>query len=284
MNPLVYIIVLNWNGKDLTLDCLKSLIKVQYDNYKILVVDNGSIDDSVSAIKLRYPNIDILRIDSNIGYAAGNNAGFKHVKKVNPKYIIFLNNDTIVDENFIEPLVNPLIKNSNIGQTAPKIFYAIDKNRIWYAGGKVNLWLGQIYHIGIRKKDSIKYSESQSIDYATGCCFCMSYQDFEEIGGFDEAFQMYGEDVDLSLRIRSYGKKILYAPNSIVWHEVSATIGGNLNVKKMMLKLSGIFIIMKNHSNIIQIVSGFLFLIFLNLPIYLFRGLYHCMFSGEDKI
>jgi GT2 family glycosyltransferase len=144
MNPLVYIVILNWNGSGLTIDCLKSLAKVQYDNYKILVVDNGSSDDSVNIIINEYPDVEILQLESNIGYAAGNNAGFEFIKNKNPKYIIFLNNDTIVDEYFIEPLVKPLQKNSQIGQTVPKIYYANKKDRIWYAGGKVNLWLGLV--------------------------------------------------------------------------------------------------------------------------------------------
>ena len=255
MNQSVYIIVLNWNGKDLTLDCLESLTKVLYGNYKIIVVDNGSIDDSVSAIKLKYPNVDILRIDSNIGYAAGNNAGFEFIKNKNNDYVIFLNNDTIVDENFIEPLVRPLINKSEVGQTVPKIFYANDKNRIWYAGGKVNKWLGLVYHNGIRKKDSIKYSESQSTDYATGCCFCTRYKDFEEIGGFDTSFPMYGEDVDLSLRIRSYEKNILYAPNSIIWHKVSASVGGELSILKIKRKILGLIKIFNKHTNFLQKIT-----------------------------
>ena len=105
MNPLVYIIILNWNGKDLTLDCLKSLSKIQYDNFKILVIDNGSTDDSVKIVKQKSPNVEILQIDKNIGYAAGNNAGFNYIKNKNPDYLIFLNNDTTVDPNFIEPLI-----------------------------------------------------------------------------------------------------------------------------------------------------------------------------------
>ena len=165
MNPLVYIIVLNWNGKDLTLDCLKSLAKVQYDNYKILVVDNDSIDDSVKVIKMEYPNVDILQLDKNIGYAAGNNAGFEFIKNKNPEYVIILNNDTIVDKKFIEPLVKPLTENSMIGQTVPKIFYSNGQNRIWYASGKVNLWLGLVYHKGIRKFDTESFNDSRITDY-----------------------------------------------------------------------------------------------------------------------
>lgn len=273
MNPLVYIIVLNWNGKDLTLDCLESLEKVQYDNYKILVVDNGSTDGSVDAIKMKYPAVEILKIESNIGYAAGNNAGVEFIQNRGSEFIIFLNNDTIVDKYFMVPLVEPLIENLSINQTVPKIYYANDKDRIWYAGGKVNLLLGQIYHIGIRKKDSSKYSESQFTDYATGCCFCMRYKDFKEIGGFDESFSMYGEDVDLSLRIRSYGKNILYAPSSIIGHKVSASVGGELSFLKLNRKIMGMISLFSIHANFIQKITIIISWI-VSIPYLFFKFIY----------
>lgn len=273
MNPLVYIIILNWNGKDLTMDCLKSLAKVQYDNYKILVVDNGSNDNSVDVIKKEYPNVEILQLDKNIGYAAGNNAGFEFIKIKNPDYIIFLNNDTIVDKKFIEPLIVPFKENLVIGQTVPKIFYAKDQNRIWYAGGKVNLWLGQIYHSGIRKNDSSRYSKSQYTDYATGCCFCMRYGDYYELGGFDTSFPMYCEDVDLSLRIRARGKNILYVPNSNIWHKVSASIGGELSNMKLKRKLDGFKILFGKHTNFLQKITIVLSRI-ISIPYQLLKFIY----------
>ena len=255
MNPLVYIIILNWNGRDLTLDCLKSLMEVQYDNYKILVVDNGSSDDSVKTIRHKFPNVEILQLESNIGYAAGNNAGFEFIKNQKPDYIIFLNNDTIVNSNFIEPLIEPLIENSRIGQTVPKIFYANDGDRIWYAGGKVNLWFGLVYHEGIRKLDSELSKDSKNTDYATGCCFAMRYQDYKELDGFDTSFPMYAEDVDLSLRIRTNGKNIFYLPNSIIWHKVSASVGGELSILKFKRKIFGLVKLFKKHTNIIQKIT-----------------------------
>ena len=255
MNPLVYIIILNWNGKELTLDCLKSLSLVKYQNYKILIVDNGSNDNSVDMIKSQYPNVEILQLEMNIGYAAGNNAGFDHIKNNNPDYIIFLNNDTTVDPNFIQRLVKPLMENSDIYQTVPKIFYADNPNTIWYAGGKVNKWLGLVYHMGIRKEDSTSYNQSEYTDYATGCCFCMRYDDYDKIGGFDTSFPMYGEDVDLSLRIRANGKKIYFVPHSIIWHKISASIGGELSILKLRRKLYGLIKIFGKHSIIIQKIT-----------------------------
>ena len=273
MNPLVYIIILNWNGRDLALDCIKSLVKVQYDNYKILVVDNGSTDDSASVIIDMFPKVEILQLDKNIGYAAGNNVGFENIKNENPEYVIFLNNDTTVDPNFIEPLVKPLIEDSMMSQTVPKIFYAKERERIWHAGGKVNLWLGLVYHKGIRKFDAEIYKDSKNTDYATGCCFCMRYKDYNELGGFDTSFPMYGEDVDLSLRIRDRGKKILYVPDSNIWHKVSASVGGELSIQKLKRKILGLMKLFSKHANIIQKITITLSWIF-SIPYQLSKFIY----------
>ena len=201
-DPSVTIIVLNWNGKDLTLECLDSLYKVNYSNYNILVVDNKSSDGSVESFHKQYPNISVLELDKNYGYAEGNNRGFIYLNNDKPDYVIFLNNDTIVDKDFINPLISPLISNKNIYQTAPKIYYQNNKELIWYAGGNVNLWTGGVSHRGIRQYDKDKFNIEGKTEYATGCCFSMRYEDFKEIGGFDQNFPMYSEDVDLSLSIR----------------------------------------------------------------------------------
>jgi GT2 family glycosyltransferase len=273
MNPLVHIVILNWNGKDLTIDCLKSLANVIYDNYKILIVDNGSNDNSVNMIKNQYPNVEILQLEKNVGYAAGNNAGFDHIKNSNPDYVIFLNNDTTVDPNFIEPLIKPLIENSDIYQSVPKIFYADYSKTIWYAGGKVNLWLGLVSHKGIRKDDNNSFNQLEYTDYATGCCFCMRYDDYDKLGGFDTSFPMYSEDVDLSLRIRDKGKNILYAPNSIIWHKVSASIAGELSIIKLKRKLRGLIKLFYKHTSIIQKITIALMWI-ISIPFQLIKLIY----------
>ncbi len=236
-NPFVNIFVLNWNGRNLTIDCLKSLEGINYSASKVYVIDNGSTDDSVSAIRIEFPNIEIIELDQNLGYAGGNNAGFKKVPQ--SEYSIFLNNDTTVDPDFVLPLIQPLEQNLNVKQTAPKIYYADNPNTIWFAGGNVNLHLGLINHRGIRKKDHGQFDQMKEIDYATGCCFCMRSFDFESLGMFDESFPMYGEDVDLSLRIRKNGGKIQYVPESKVWHKVSASLGGGYSISKWRKKFVG---------------------------------------------
>ena len=250
--PSVTVIVLNWNGKDLTIECLESLKQVNYSNFNILVVDNGSTDGSVELLKEKFPEVSILVLEKNLGYAGGNNRGFDSLKHDQPEYVIFLNNDTIVDENFIEPLVKQLLTHKKASQTVPKIYYENDPKLIWYAGGIVNLWTGSIYHLGIRQYDGPAYSKTHKTKYATGCCFCMRYEEFKEFGGFDETFPMYSEDVDLSLWIRAAGKQVWFVPDSKIWHKVSASLGGAFSFGKIVRKARGIFLLIKKHANLVQ--------------------------------
>ena len=242
----VNLFVLNWNGRDLTLDCLSSLEKITYPNVKVYVIDNGSSDNSVTAIRNQFPDYEIIELPENYGFARGNNAGFELVKQ-KADYTIFLNNDTIVDPNFVEPLINAMESNSTVKQSTPKIFYADNLDYIWFGGGKVSLWAGWIRHLGIRQKDSMQFSFNRNVDYATGCCVCMRTVDFESIGMFDESFLMYGEDVDLSLRFRKQGGQILFVPESKIWHKVSSSIGTQFSIRKWKRKNIGKMKIVTKH-------------------------------------
>ena len=238
MDKSVNIFVLNWNGKDLTIDCLNSLKKITYPNAHVIVIDNGSTDGSVDAISNQFHDYEIIELPENYGFSRGNNSGFELVKE-KADYTIFLNNDTIVDSNFVEPLINEMESNPTVKQSTPKIFYSDNLDYIWFGGGKVSLWLGWIRHLGIRKKDSMQFSFNRNVDYATGCCVCMRTVDFVSIGMFDESFFMYGEDVDLSLRFRKQGGQILFVSESKIWHKVSSSIGTQFSIRKWKRKNIG---------------------------------------------
>ena len=121
-----------------------------------------------------------------------------------------------------------------------------------FRSGIVNLWTGSIYHLGIRQYDGPAYSKTHKTKYATGCCFCMRYEEFKEFGGFDEIFPMYSEDVDLSLWIRAAGKQVWFVPDSKIWHKVSASLGGAFSFGKIVRKARGIFLLIKKHANLVQ--------------------------------
>ena len=226
MEALTCIVVLNWNGAEETLACLESLAPLLVKGYKILVVDNGSTDGSPEKIRKAFPAVEQLCLPANLGYAGGNNAGFRRVQELQAEFVIFLNNDTIVEPGFSAPLVETLRLQPLAGIAAPKIYYWDRPDLLWYAGGVVRLSTGLIYHVGLRQKDAPEFDRPGSTDYATGCCFAMRCRDFEAVGGFDESFAMYAEDVDLSLRVRALGKSVVYVPSSMVWHKVSTSLSG----------------------------------------------------------
>jgi len=176
MNPSVKVIILNWNGANLTIDCLKSFEKVQYNNYEVLVVDNGSIDDSIIKIKSKYPNIEILELDKNYGFSGGNNRAIDHIKNNSTDLVIFLNNDTTVEPDFIEKLVEQSKKMGDKHFYGPKMLYADSPTQIWYAGGIVDLDKGIIEHIGIREIDNRQFDSFSQTNYISGCCLMTSFE------------------------------------------------------------------------------------------------------------
>ena len=250
MHPVTWIVVLNWNGADDTLACLSSLAGVTLPSCRVLVVDNGSTDGSPRRIRDAFADIELLLLPVNCGYAAGNNAGFRRVRELQADYVIFLNNDTVVDAGFCLPLVETLQRNPAAGIAVPKIFYWDRPDTLWYAGGIVRLSTGLISHVGLRKKDAPEFDRPGSTGYATGCCFAVRTRDFSAVGGFDETFRMYGEDVDLSLRVSALGLSIEYVPSSRIWHKVSASLHGNAVlkvIKKVIKKSLGVLHLLRKH-------------------------------------
>lgn len=234
--PRVFIIIVNWNGKAVTLDCLDSLSKIAYDNYTIVVVDNASTDGSVEAIGSAYPDAVLLRQDRNLRFAGGNNAGMRYALAHGAEVLCLLNNDTTVDAMFLWQLVSRLQSDIEIGLVAPKIYYYDEPKKIWFAGGRISMWSGTMKHIGLREADEGQHDVATTIDYATGCCMAIRRKAIEEVGMFDESFFMYTEDADYSMRLRGAGYSIVYEPASKVWHRLSVASGGHLSFFKMKNK------------------------------------------------
>ena len=248
MHPMTWIVVLNWNGAEDTLACLRSLAGVESPSCRVLVVDNGSTDRSAERIRAAFNDIELLLLPANLGYAAGNNAGFRRVMELGAEMVIFLNNDTVVDAGFYLPLVETLQKNSSAGIAVPKIFYYDRPDTLWYGGGIVRLSTGLVSHVGLRKKDAPEFSYPGTTGYATGCCMAMRCMDFQALGGFDESFMMYAEDVDLSLRVCSLGMSIQYVPSSKVWHKVSASLQDNQFVKLVKKNIGALHLFRKHRA------------------------------------
>lgn len=271
-SPKVFVVVLAWNYYNHTKRCLESLRTVEYDNLNVLVVDNNSSDKTSENIKKDFPEFNILTLSKNLKFSGGNNEGVNHLNPEKDDFIIFLNNDTIVSKNFVKKLINPLLEDKKAIISTPKILYSSNINKIWYAGGVVNLWFGIIKHIGIRDFDGPKYSFKTKTDYASGCCFCIKFDDFRKLY-FDNDFSMYCEDVDLSLRARKMNRFILYVPDSVILHNVSQTLGEH-SFNKNFKKLKGQLKLFWRHASPFQLIFIFIFWLIIHIPFQALRWLY----------
>ncbi|MEY8343897.1 glycosyltransferase family 2 protein [Niallia circulans] len=231
----VAIILVNWNSYNDTYECLKSLEKIDYKYYKIMLVDNASEDNSYYRLLDDYNQgkfgveISFFRNELNLGFAGGNNIGIKKALDEGFAYFWLLNNDTVVDRKALNALVMTIKSNSDLGIVGSKIYYHNTDN-IWFAGGKVNTWTGRAKHIGIKEKDNEDYNNPKSVDYITGCSLLFKREVIETIGYMNEDYFLYYEETEWNIRANKHGWGIRYEPSSIVYHKVSMASGGENNL------------------------------------------------------
>lgn len=235
-SPLVYITIVNYNGKEDTAACLDSIQHLDYKERHVLVVDNGSMDDSSSYLRQRFPWAEFLENRQNLGFAKGQNVGIRHALERGAEYILVLNNDTVVSPSLLTDLLDVVVPDRSIGIAGPKILYYYKKDKIWFAGGKVHLALGNTRNIGMNKRDSDAFNRVIEEDYQTGCAFLLRREIIDKVGTFDERYFAYWEDADLCLRVRKKGYKVVCVQRAKIWHKVSATTGGGLTPQKAYLK------------------------------------------------
>ena len=236
MTQHIKILILNWNGKHLLKPCLDSVTHIDYPNYSVMVIDNGSSDGSLDMVKRNYPNVECMALEQNYGFAGGYNRCFAKLSENTSELLLLLNNDTKVDPNILNSFIRAKDKYGENNLYGGKIYYQNNPKLIWYAGGKVNLKYLKISHRGIRQTDSAEYSKSMQTDYITGCCLFTSMAIINQLNGFDERFNMYGEDVDICLRAKAEGVNCYYWPDATLWHHVSVSLGGAYSIRKIMRK------------------------------------------------
>ncbi len=221
--PLVSIVTVNYNHSETTIELLQSLSKVRYPNLEVIVVDNASPDDSPIRIKEALPNVILIENPINYGFAAGNNFG---IMRARGKYVLLLNNDTIVDENFLEPLVLKLEENPNIGAVSPKIRFYYDPNLIQYAGfTPINEITTRNFALGYREYDKGQYNEDKATAYAHGAAMMVPMEVIKKVGMMSYTFFLYYEEADWCARIKRAGFEIHYVHNSLVFHKESVSTG-----------------------------------------------------------
>lgn len=229
MTPRVGIIILNWNGKDDTLECLASLRMIDYPNYEVIVIDNGSSDDSVACIQQQFPDVTMLCHEENLGFAEGNNRGIRYALEIGCQYVLLLNNDTLVASDFLSEMVAAGESSPGIGMLNPLI-YRYPQDDFWFCGGEINWQNGVTRHITnvSEARHNAQEKHLLATDYVTGCALLVKTEVIRSIGLFDPRFFAYYEDTDWSIRCQQAGWQSVVVPAVKIWHKVSNTAPSHL--------------------------------------------------------
>jgi len=246
--PKVAVLVLNWNGRQVLGDCLRSTFALHYPNLEVIVVDNDSKDDSVKMVRELFPQCLLFQNQANLGFAAGNNSGIRLALDRGNDYVLILNNDTVIDENSLSALVERAESDRAIAAVHPKIYFSQPEDHIWFGGGRFSYWKGRNAIIGYKHQDCSVCNVPKEMGFLSGCALLVSRDAWQKVGGFDESLFFASEDVDWCLRARQAGYKLFYEPRAVIWHRESFTIlQNNGNAGKMYYYTRNPLVVMWKH-------------------------------------
>jgi GT2 family glycosyltransferase len=216
----IAVVVLCYNGVDLTIECLESLERQEFTDFEIIMVDNGSKDETIQIVSKKFPQALWVKNSENLGYALGNNKGFEYALDRGVEAVFLVNNDTRLHPSCVAALINTLQSDSEIGIIGPMV-YTWDQNRtISSAGGEVNWKKAYADNIGMGETDCGRYL-SREVDFINGCGLLVSRKALEQTGGLDPKFFMYWEETDWCLRVKKAGFKIFFEAKGLMEHKAS---------------------------------------------------------------
>lgn len=222
------VVVLNWNGRPYLEGCLSSLAEQDHPDHFVVLVDNGSEDGSADFVRTRFPGVEILELGENRRFAGGNNAGAAHALERGADVLLILNNDTEATPGFLRSL-DGAFEDPAVGIAGPRVVHADRPERIWYGGGRFDPAWGFARHRALRARVGAGADPAGPTDWVTGCALAVRAEVWRELGGLDEEFYIYAEDVDFCLRARAAGWSVAYVPAAVLHHAVSASVGGRMS-------------------------------------------------------
>ena len=237
-NKKLAIIIVNWKQYDLTKKCLLSINKTKFNNYKIILVDNESSEKKLNVLLNDFNNLKVIQNKLNLGFGVANNQAITYALDKNYDYVMLLNNDTEVDQNFISPLINCIKNNNSIGGVQPLIMNYNKRDSIWSAGGYINKFFGNT-------TTNKSLEKKLDLDWITGCCMLLKTEVIEKTKLLDENFFAYYEDVDWSLRIKDLGYSLQLVETSLIYHHGS--ISSNNSTSEGRLSAYVHYLNFKNH-------------------------------------
>lgn len=280
MNPSVAVVILNWNGKAFLKQFLPGILRSEYDNLQVIVGDNASTDDSVEFLEANFPAVKIIKNDLNYGFAGGYN---KVLERVEADYLILLNSDVEVTPNWIKPVIELMESDAQIAAAQPKIKWHGNKNQFEYAGaagGYLDIYAypfcrGRLFNV--YEFDSGQYNEQKEIFWASGAAFFIKSKYWKAAGGLDADLFAHMEEIDLCWRLKNMDYKIMYCPDSEVYHVGGGTLQTENPFKTYLNFRNNLIIMQKNLP-----AGDAFFRIFIRMWID-FIAWWHFLLSGKPK-
>jgi GT2 family glycosyltransferase len=216
--PLVISVILNTNRRDDTLNCLASITQSSYPNQRVIVLDNTSSDGSVAAIRAEHPQVEIIGLTENLGYAGNNNIGIAAAMEVGADWIFVLNEDIVLDPACLQRMIAVASADPQIGMLGPMVYHASEPTVIQSAGGCLNrLW--EAHHIGQNEADCGQFVGSHEVEWVSGCAILVRRELIAQVGSIDVRFFYYWEETEWCVRARRHGWKIVHVPEAKIWHK-----------------------------------------------------------------
>jgi GT2 family glycosyltransferase len=261
--PMVSIVSVNYDQPEVTCEMLETLRKVTYPNFETLIVDNASPSTSPAIIKQKYPEVQLIISDKNLGFAGGNNIALKQAKG---DYVLLLNNDTEVKPDFLESLVELMESDKKIGIVSSKILYFYEDNVIQYAGASpINPITSRGRHYGYKEIDNGQLDEVTETAYPHGACMMIRKSVLEELGLLYEGYFLYYEELDFAERVKRAGYKIYFQPNSSILHKESISTGKNSPLKTYYMNRNRLLFVRRNSTGI-TFLLGIIYFFMISLP------------------
>ena len=246
--PAVCVVVLNRHGREYTAQCLRHLAAVVYPGLRAVLIDNGCAEFSAEEVHRLMPGAAYLRTEVNRGFTGGVNLGIQHALAGGAAYVFLLNNDTRIDPNAIAELIAVANRDANIGIVGAKLLQLDAPDTLESAGVRVELSWGRIYQIGFGERDRGQYDAAADVPAVSGGAILLSRAVCERLSGFDDRYFRYLEDVDVCLRARAAGFRVVLCPRARVYHKGKGMTGGKTGAVTLYYATRNHLLLMREHA------------------------------------
>lgn len=261
--PFVAVVIINYNGYELTRDCLRSFTLVNYSSYDLIVVDNASYDNSVPILRQEFPHVHYVESSMNAGFTGGNNLGIRKARELGAEYVFFINNDTVVSDNILKELVNFALSNPDVGIVGPLTFYYDAKDIISFGGGHINRNTGMYRQLNKGRKLQELKDKVINCNFIEGAAMFMRTDLALEVGGFSNVYFLTSEESELCVRVADKGYRLAVITSCSVWHKISQSLKGGSTLRDYYIFRNKLLFVKRNALNFGVFDLTALFLVYL---------------------